>query len=102
MNNRFLEYEFVKFSTGNLPLAVLLINLFIHINTAFYRRGLIVVDRWKIFVHYLRFRLWVDGILILLFVVMDLHSIKTMVTLSLFLIKELEFLKKDLEDAITL
>ena len=54
-----------SFFLYSLPLIVLILDLFINLNTAFYKNGLLIFDRSEIFHNYMRTHSLLDGIVIL-------------------------------------
>lgn len=61
--------EYLSFAASfvlySLPLFVLILDLFINLNTAFYKNGLLIFDRSEIFHNYIRTHALWDSIVIL-------------------------------------
>jgi len=52
--------------------------------------------------HYLKGRMLVDLALVILFLIIDFEEIRILFVISILIIKKIQYLRVDLEDAITL
>jgi len=84
-----MNSEIAVFGLGKLPMYIYIVNLLIRFNTAYYRRGLIVYDRWNIFLNYIKGRLLLDCAVILMFVVFDLDQPTLLLIITMFLIRKI-------------
>lgn len=80
----------------------MLADVSVRLNTAYYKRGLIVLQRWNIARHYIKHRMWLDSMIVILFMTYDLENNKILALIILLMIKKLSFARKELEDAMAL
>lgn len=80
----------------------MLADVSVRLNTAYYKRGLIVLQRWNIARHYIKHRMWLDFMIVILFMTYDLENNNILALIILLMIKKLSFARKELEDAMAL
>lgn len=87
---------------GKIPLFITLADMIIRLNTAYYKRGLIILKRWSIARHYIKHRMWLDFMIMFLYTVYDLENVNILMILTLLMIKKLISIRKELEDSMSL
>lgn len=98
----YIHSPIVIFCMSRLPLFIILADITVRLNTAYYKRGLIVLQRWNIARHYIKHKMWLDFFILLLLSIYDLENINTLMILTLLFIKKLIIIRSELKDSIAL